>query len=163
MGAASKYIRVEAPAQRVYELWRDPSNFPDFMEDVQEVEQREGRWYWKVDGPAGKTVEWESEVIEDVPGEKVAWKSVSGLENEGSVRFDDRGDATDLEFAMQFEAPGGKLGEAAAKLFDDPEDKVQRALESFKALVERDAKPRPDSRTEAVDPSETAPSGGAAA
>ena len=37
MGAVSKYIRIEAPARQVYDLWRDPSRFPDFMADVKQV------------------------------------------------------------------------------------------------------------------------------
>ena len=95
-------------------------------------------------------MEWESEVIEDIPGEKLAWKSVGGdMENSGAVRFDAReGDATDMEYAIEFDPPGGTAGEIVAKLFDDPEDKVQRALESFKELVEQQARPRPDSRAE---------------
>ena len=145
MGAVSKYIRIEAPPQDVYDLWRDPSQFPDFMPDVQSVEAVGDRWRWKVDGPAGRTVEWESEVVEDVPGEKIAWRSVGGdTPNSGAVRFDDRSGVTDMEYAMEFEAPAGKVGEAFAKLFDDPEDKVQRSLEAFKELVERDARPRGD-------------------
>jgi uncharacterized membrane protein len=162
VGAVSKYIRVEAPPQRVWELWRDPTGFPHFMDDVESVEARGERWHWKVSGPAGRSVEWDSEIVEEIPGEKLAWKSVSGMANSGVVRLDDRGEATDLEYAIEFEPPGGKAGEIVAKLFDDPEDKVQRALESFKELVERDARPRPDARTE-VDPAETSPSGGVVA
>lgn len=157
MGAVSKYIRIDAPPQRVYELWRDPTSFPEFMDDVESVEDRGDRWHWKVAGPAGRTVEWDSKVIEDIAGEKLAWKSIEGMSNSGAVRFDDRDGATDLEYAIEFEPPGAKLGDAAAKLFDDPEDKVQQALEAFKRLVEHQARPRPDSRTE-VDPQEASPS-----
>jgi uncharacterized membrane protein len=163
VGAVTKYIRIEAPAQEVWQLWRDPSEFPQFMEDVTEVEARGELWHWKVDGPAGVPVEWDSRIVEEIPGEKLAWKSVNGMSNAGVVRLDDRGDATDLEYAIEFDPPGGKLGDVVAKIFDDPENKVQRALESFKTLVERDAKPRRDARTEEVDPQETAPSGGVAA
>lgn len=159
MGAVSKYIRIDAPPQQVYDLWRDPSQFPEFMADVEAVENHGDRWLWKVSGPVGKTVEWESEVIEDIPGERLAWKSVGGdVENSGAVRFDGRegGDSTDMEYAIEFDPPGGKAGEIMVKLFDDPEDKVQRALESFKDLVEKQARPRPDSRAE-VDAKEARP------
>lgn len=51
MGAVSKYIRIDAPPQQVYELWRDPTSFPDFMPDVRSVEVRNGHWHWTVEGP----------------------------------------------------------------------------------------------------------------
>ncbi len=157
MGSVSKYIRIEAPPQRVYELWRDPSAFPGFMPDVKSVEARGDRWHWVVEGPVGTTVEWDSEVVEDLPGERLAWKSVGGqVQNSGAVRFDDRDGATDLEYAMEFDPPGGTAGEVVAKIFKDPEDQVQRALDAFKALVERDAQPRADGRAE-VDAEEARP------
>lgn len=159
MGAVSKYIRIDAPPQQVYQLWRDPTGFPEFMDDVEQVEQRGDRWHWKVAGPAGISVEWDSVIVEDVPGEKLAWKAVEGHSNAGVVRFDGRGDATDLEYAIEFDGPGGKPGEVVAKLFDDPEDKVQRALESFKRLVEQDARPRTDGRAH-VDAQEASPKTG---
>ncbi|HZI91135.1 MAG TPA: SRPBCC family protein [Thermoleophilaceae bacterium] len=43
MGAVSKYIRIDAPPQQVYDLWRDPSQFPEFMADVEAVENRGGQ------------------------------------------------------------------------------------------------------------------------
>jgi uncharacterized membrane protein len=157
MGAVSKYVRIEAPPQQVYELWRDPTNFPDFMPDVRSVEDTGEGWHWEVSGPAGKSVEWDSKIVEDVPGERLAWKSVGGeVENAGAVRFDDRDGATDLEYTLEYSPPGGKAGEIVAKLFDDPEEKVQRALDAFKRLVEKEARPRFDSRTE-VDSDEVRP------
>ena len=163
MGAVSKYVRIEASPEQVYALWRDPTGFPDFMPDVQSVEDRGETWHWKVDGVAGRDVEWDSEIVEDIPGERLAWKSVGGdVTNSGVVRLDDRDGQTDLEFAMEFDPPGGKLGEVVAKLFQDPEDQVQRSLDAFKELVEKEARPRDDARTE-VDAAEAQPPQGEAA
>ena len=162
MGAVSKYIRIEAPPEQVYSLWRDPRHFPDFMPDVQAVEAQGDSWHWKVAGIAGTSVEWDSEIVEDRPGERLAWKSVGGdISASGAVRLDDRDGATDLEFSMEFDPPGGTAGEIVAKLFKDPEDQVQRSLEAFKELVEKQARPREDTRTE-VDAAEAAPPGKAA-
>ena len=157
MGSVSKYIRIKAPPARVYELWRDPTEFPGFMPDVTTVEDRGSTWHWEVDGPLGTTVSWDTEIVEDLPGERLAWKSVGGqVQNAGAVRFDDRDGETDLEYAMEFEPPGGTAGEVVAKIFKDPEDQVQRALDAFKELVEREAAPRGDSRAE-VDAHEAKP------
>jgi len=142
MGAVSKYIRIDAPRSQVYELWRDPSNFPRFMPDVKSVENHGDHWHWELSGPIGTTVKFDSVVVEDVPGVKLAWKSTSGnTPNSGVVRFDDRGDATDMEYALEFDPPLGKAGEVVATLFDDPEDKVERALVAFKELAEHAARP----------------------
>lgn len=151
MGAVSKYIRIEAPPRVVYDLWRDPTAFPEFMPDVNKVEDHGEHWHWEVAGPLGKDVNFQTKVIEDVPGEKLAWKSVDGnVQNSGVVRFDARegGEATDMEYSIEFSPPGGTVGDIVAKIFDDPEDKVHRALEAFKRVVEKDATPRPDSRAE---------------
>lgn len=157
MGAVSKYVRIAAPPQQVYDLWRDPTHFPDFMPDVQEVTAQGDSWHWKVDSIAGTSVEWDSEVVEDLPGQRLAWKSVGGdVENSGAVRFDDRDGQTGLEFAMEFDPPAGVAGEVLAKLFKDPEDQLQRSLDAFKELVEKQARPRDDARTE-VDAAEAHP------
>ena len=78
------------------------------------------------------------------------------VQNSGAVRFDDRDGQTDVEFAMEFDPPAGVAGEVVAKLFKDPEDQVQRSLDAFKELVEKQAQPRDDARTE-VDAAEAAP------
>jgi uncharacterized membrane protein len=158
MGAVSKYIRIEAPPKLVYDLWRDPTAFPEFMPDVNKVEDHGEHWHWEVAGPLGRAVKFQTTVVEDVPGEKLAWKSVDGnVQNSGVVRFDPRedGEATDMEYSIEFSPPGGTAGDVVAKIFDDPENKVQRALEAFKHVVEKDATPRSDPRTR-VDPGEAA-------
>ena len=66
------------------------------------------------------------------------------MQNAGAVRFDDRDGETDLEYAMEFQPPGRTAGEVVAKIFfKDPENQVQRALDAFKELIEREASPRP--------------------
>jgi len=161
MGAVNKRLRIDIPADQAYRLWRDPEAFPEFMPDVEAVEDRGDRWHWKVAGPLGRSVEWDSEVTEDEPGRRLAWRSVDGqVENSGAVSFADvGGGATDLEYEIDFTPPGGPAGEAVAKMFADPEEKVERSLAAFKELCERDARPRPDHRAH-VDAEEASPASG---
>jgi uncharacterized membrane protein len=140
MAAISKYVSVEAPVEKVYAYWRNFTNFPSFMPHVKEVTAVGGddsRTHWKVEGPMGVDAEWEAEVVEDVPNEKIAWRSVEGsrVENSGVVRFDSRNGHTDVEVSIEYEPPAGVAGEAAARMFENPEAQVEDALRRFNEIV----------------------------
>ena len=139
MGSAAQYFEVEAPVERVYAYWRDFSNFPAFMPDVQEVTVTGPTTsHWKVSGPLGKSVEWDAEIIEDLPNQRIAWKSVGDpdVDNAGAVRFDDRGATTNIEVSLEYNPPGGKAGELVAELVKDPDKQVQWAVDGFRQVVE---------------------------
>ena len=140
MGSAAQYFEVEAPVAQVYAYWRDFSNFPSFMPDVEEVTVTgPSTSHWKVSGPLGKSVEWDAEIVEDVPNQRIAWKSIgdSQVDNAGAVRFDDRGATTNIEVWLEYDPPAGKAGELVAELFKDPDKQVQRAVDGFRQVVER--------------------------
>ena len=143
MGAVAHYLVVHAPAEACYGWWRGLTNLPQVLPDVESVEPHDGSTHltrWKVRGPLGTTVEWDARIVEDVPNTRIAWASVhsTGLDvkNAGAVRFDDHGDTTGVEVSLQYDPPAGALGEAVAKLFADPQDKVERALQAFKQTIE---------------------------
>lgn len=58
------------------------------------------------------------------------------VSNGGAVRFEDQGGKTGVEVSLHVNPPAGKAGEAVASLFADPQKKVERALESFKDVME---------------------------
>jgi len=93
---------------------------------------------WRT-GPLGKSVEWDAEIVEDVPNQRIAWRSVgeADVDNAGVVRFDDRGGRTNIEVSLGYNPPGGKAGELVAELFKDPDKQIQRAVENFRLVVER--------------------------
>jgi UV DNA damage endonuclease len=140
MAAISKYVTVEAPVEKVYLYWRDFTNFPSFMPHVKEVTpvgSDDSRTHWKVEGPVGVDAEWDAELVEDVPNEKIAWRSVEGsrVANSGVVRFDSRNGHTDVEVSIDYEPPAGAAGETVARLFENPEAQVEDALERFNQIV----------------------------
>ena len=139
MGEVAKYKLIDAPVERVYSFWRDFTNFPRFMPNVEEVRPLNGDrlTHWKVSGPAGMTAEWDAEVTEDVPNEKIAWASTedSKVKTSGAVRFDARGEQTQIEVSLDYDPPGGAVGEAAAKLFENPSKQIDEALERFQEIV----------------------------
>ena len=139
MGSATRYAEVAAPAEKVYSYWKNFENFPQIFSDVEKVIVDGPRSHWVVKGPMGKTVEWDAEITEDVPNERIAWKSVGDntVDTSGAVRFD-RGEAgtTKVTVALSYDPPGGKVGELVAEVFKDPDAQVEKALDEFMRLVE---------------------------
>jgi uncharacterized membrane protein len=140
MGAVTHYLEVNVPATKAYSWWRGLTNLPTIMEDVQSVVPKSGDTqltHWTVSGPLGKSIEWDAKIVEDVPNTRLAWVSVDGsVSNAGAVRFDDHGQTTGVEVSFHFDPPAGIAGDLVAKLFSDPQTKVQTALEEFKRSVE---------------------------
>ncbi len=135
-------ITVRKPREEVYRFWRDLENLPSFMAHVESVDgDGNGRSHWKVKAPAGATVEWDAEVVEDRPGEALVWRAVegSGVQNSGAVRFLDapRNQGTEVHVEFDYAAPGGRLGEAVAKLFgEEPTQQAKDDLRRFKQVLE---------------------------
>ena len=145
MGTVTHYLEVDVPAAQAYAWWRGLTNLPTIMPDVESVEPVGGGTEltrWKVHGPLGKTVEWDARITEDVPNARIAWASVPGdndVTTAGAVRFDDHGGTTGVEVSLEYDPPAGALGEAVAKLFADPQAKVERARAAFTQTIEQGA------------------------
>jgi len=87
METIEKSIEVEAPLQQVYNQWTQFEEFPKFMEGVEEVRQLDNkRLFWRAQ-IWGKTEEWEAEIYEQIPDQRIAWRSVVGAPNAGAVAF----------------------------------------------------------------------------
>ncbi|HEV2766419.1 MAG TPA: SRPBCC family protein [Acidimicrobiales bacterium] len=135
-------ITVNRPPDEVYRFWRDVENLPRFMAHLESVHgQGDVRSHWVARAPAGGTVEWDAEVVEDVPGSLVAWRSLDGAEvpNSGTVRLapaPGRG-ATEVRVDLEYRPPLGAVGAAAARLFgEDPAQQIKDDLRRFKQVVE---------------------------
>jgi uncharacterized membrane protein len=133
-------VTIEYPAADVYRCWRDLENLPRFMEHLESVTRAEHEaWRFVARGPGGTRVEWLARVINDIPGEVIAWQSLEGstISTAGSVRFDERPHGTQVTVTMQYDAPGGKLGAAIARLMgEEPRVQVREDLRRFKQLLE---------------------------
>jgi uncharacterized membrane protein len=85
-----KSITINRPVEAVYRFWRNFENFPRFMRHLKSVEDLgNGRTRWRAKAPAGMTVKWDAEILQERENEWIAWRSVEGsqVENSGSVRF----------------------------------------------------------------------------
>jgi uncharacterized membrane protein len=134
-------ITVNRSPEEVYRFWHDFENLPRFMSHLKSVHVVNGRSHWEARGPLGISVEWDAEVVEDRPGELIAWRSVAGADvpNRGSVRFrpapGDRG--TEIVVDLNYDPPAHALGAAVAKLFgENPSQQVAADLRHFKQVME---------------------------
>lgn len=135
---------IRADRHLLYALWRDVRNAPKFEEYVVSVEPKSAtRSTWTFGDPAdptGKRLTYDTEVYEDIPGEKISWRSVdTEFAENGTVMFDDApgGRGTRVTLIENIEAPGGRLSLAAAALTKrTPRQIVIEDLRHFKEMAE---------------------------
>jgi uncharacterized membrane protein len=135
MASIEQSIEVGVPVRIAYNQWTQFEEFPRFMEGVRQVIQIDDtRLHWVAE-VAGKEREWDAEITEQKPDERVAWCSVSGAKNAGVVTFhrlsDDRCKIMlQLEFDPEgiVEQVGDKLGFVTRRAKGD--------LERFKEFIE---------------------------
>jgi uncharacterized membrane protein len=111
------------------------------LESVQTLDPRRSHWVAK--GPGGVRIEWDAEIINEVPNERIAWRSTGGsVDHAGSVRFEPGpgGRATVVRVEMQYDPPGGSAGHTLATLFGgDAGTRIERDLQNFKSVIESEA------------------------
>ncbi|BBN93867.1 cyclase [Deinococcus grandis] len=138
-------VVIDRPAQAVYDFWRKLENLPQIMshlESVTALDEKRSRWVAKA--PLGTHVEWEAEIVNDKPGQRIGWHSLPGatVDNAGSVQFESLpSGGTRVHVALSYRPPAGPLGAAVAKLFgEEPSQQIAEDLQKFKAAFEGSAK-----------------------
>lgn len=134
-------ITIHRPRIDVYGEWREPQNQALVWKHFAEITNAtDDGAHWRVDAPLGRSLQWETRIVEDHAAELIRWESTGGdLPNEGTVEFRDApGEyGTEITLRVRFDPPFGPLGDAAARVFDDaPKLVLAKALRRFKSLVE---------------------------
>lgn len=135
-------VTVNRRSDELYRFWHDLANLPRFMHHLESVRpDGDGRSHWAARGPAGKTVEWDAEIVEDLPNQMIAWRSLDGaaVPNSGRVRVVPAagGRGTEVRVEMEYAPPGGAVGKAVAALFgEEPKQQVMDDLRRFKQVIE---------------------------
>jgi len=135
-------VAINRPAAELYAFWRSLDRLPAVMPELSSVrilDQRRSHWIAK--GPAGWRTEWFADIINDIPNELIAWRTIEGSDvvSAGSVRFETRirGRGTVVRIKLQYDAPAGKIGAAWAWIFgDSPSHVIREGLRRFKQLME---------------------------
>ena len=139
----TKTVTVRAPIDRVFGLWRHVENFPRFMQHVQDVvvtDDNPNVSRWKVDGPAGRAIEFDSRVTRVQHLREIAWATLPNqrIEHAGVVRFEPVIDGTRLSIRMSYRPPGGLVGHAIAQVLGwDPKARIDDDMVRMKALLEQ--------------------------
>jgi len=130
-------IEVQAPVQQAYNQWTQFEEFPKFMEGIQSVQQLDDTRVQWVAEIGGKSRQWTTEITEQQPDKKVAWKTIDGeVKNDGAVSFEEiAGGHTRVNVEMDVE--GDSTGEnVAGDLLGVVKRQVHGDLERFKQLIE---------------------------
>ena len=135
MSMIEKSIEVNVPVKTAYNQWTQFEEFPKFMEGVEQVKQiNDKRLHWKAN-IAGKAEEWDAEITEQIPDQRIAWTSKGGAMNTGLVIFSPLSDAkSKLTLQMEY-VPNGpieKTGDAMGLVTR----RVEGDLKRFKDFIE---------------------------
>ena len=135
-------IRLEVPLDVVYGFWRRLENLPRFMTHLETVtDLGSGRSHWVARGPADMPIEWDAEIINEVPNKVIGWRSIPGsdIATAGSVHFATvrQGRSTQVSVNLQYSAPGGSAARALAFVLGrDAGHMIREDLRHVKQLLE---------------------------
>jgi uncharacterized membrane protein len=126
MSHVVEVIEVDVPVTVAYNQWTQFTDFPHFMEGVEKVQQLDANHLHWVAKIGGSTREWDAEITEQVPDQRISWTAQDGTRSVGTVTFDRVGPVTtkvqvqlDFEPSGVMETVGDKLGFVAAQVRRD--------------------------------------------
>jgi uncharacterized membrane protein len=135
MAKIEKSIDVDVPVRTAYNQWTQFEEFPQFMEGVDQVRQlNDKRLLWRAN-VGGKAKEWEAEITEQRPDERIAWRSRTGAPNAGVVTFHRLSEnKTRLMLQLEYEPEGAveNVGDALGVVTR----RVEGDLKRFKEFIE---------------------------
>jgi uncharacterized membrane protein len=135
MSTIEQSIDVDVPVATAYNQWTQFEAFPRFMEGVEEVRQIDDtHLHWRAKF-AGREQEWDAEITEQHPDERVAWKSTDGAQNAGVVTFHELDPGT-TRVMLQLDVEPDGLVEKAGDALGLVKRRAAGDLERFKEMIE---------------------------
>ena len=136
MPSIEKSVEVDVPVSTAYNQWTQFEEFPSFMNGVEAVKQLDETHLHWVASIGGHREEWDAEITEQIPDERVAWKATSGKGNAGVVTFH-KLDENRTKVMLQLDWESEGMVEALGALLGRDDRAVKGDLERFKELVEK--------------------------
>jgi uncharacterized membrane protein len=135
MATIEESVEVMVPVRTAYNQWTQFEQFPQFMEGVEQVKQlTDTRVHWVAE-IAGQRREWDADITEQVPDQRIAWRSTEGATNAGVVTFHRLDDGKSrVMLQLEFE-PEGAIEQAGDKL-GVIKSKAKNDLKRFKSFIE---------------------------
>lgn len=135
MSTKEETVEVAVPVRTAYDQWTQFESFPHFMSGVESITQLDDKRNHWVTSIAGVTREFDTEIVDQVPDQRVAWQSVDGTSHRGVVTFDRLGEnLTKVNVIMDFEPHG--LVETVGDKLGVVDGQIKGDLERFKKFIE---------------------------
>jgi uncharacterized membrane protein len=130
-----KSIDVEKPLSTVYNQWTQFESFPEFMQGVERVEQKDDRHlHWVVD-IAGADREFDAQITDQTPDQVIEWRGTGDTTHNGRVTFEEVGEGK-TRVHMRFEHDPSGLVEKAGEKLGIVDKRIEGDLERFKQFIE---------------------------
>jgi uncharacterized membrane protein len=136
MSKIEQSVDVNVPVREAYNQWTQFEEFPEFMKGVESVKQTDDTHLHWVAEIAGVRKEWDAEITQQEPDQRIAWNSTSGADNAGAVdfhRLDD--EKTRITLTMDVDPEG--IVENLGNAIGVPERQVEGDLKRFKEFIEQ--------------------------
>jgi uncharacterized membrane protein len=135
METIEKSIEIDVPVRTAYNQWTQFEEFPRFMEGVESVKQLDDtRLHW-VANIGGERKEWNARITEQIPDQRIAWRSEGGEFTSGVVSFQPLGpNKTRVMVRLNYEPKGAteKIGDMLGMV----SRRVEGDLKRFKDFIE---------------------------
>ena len=135
MSTIEQSIEVDVPVRTAYNQWTQFETFPQFMDGVDSVRQLDDTHLHWVADIAGVRREWDAEITEQTPDQRIAWRATDGTENAGVVTFHHLSDdTTRVMLQLEFDPEG--FVEHAGDALGFVRSRTKGDLERYKSFVE---------------------------
>jgi uncharacterized membrane protein len=140
MATVTESVDVAVPVSTAYNQWTQFESFPHFMNGVDSITQLDethNHWRTTIGGVAR---EFDTEIVEQIPDTRIAWRSTDGTSHAGSVSFQSLGER-ESRVTVELEWTPANLTEKVGAAAGIDDRQVGSDLKRFKQYIEEQGHP----------------------